>query len=219
MTTNVIAFDPCLHFDPATVVLSCGSHRGDFVGDCCLVEAANQATVCCPALAEQFGKAEQFDDDHPSISRVVRSFAIGLNDAWTADSWMAKHPDDWKRLLPYVTSILGTKTTAKDETTRAWMATDWLARVYTPTWLRLAGLAEHAQLLEGLARIVDAETSMAAQSTLGNARAAAGDAAWDAAGAAAGDAAGAALYPTVRILQDSALVLFDEMIAVGRARA
>ena len=49
--------------------------------------------------------------------------------------------------------------------------------------------------------------------------AAARDAAWDAAGAAARDAAGDCLRPVVVELQKSALVLLDDMIAVGRKDA
>ena len=51
------------------------------------------------------------------------------------------------------------------------------------------------------------------------ARDAAWDAAWDAARAAAGDAAGAALAPTVKTLQQSALQLVDRMIAVGQVQS
>lgn len=36
---------------------------------------------------------------------------------------------------------------------RGWMALDWLVRVHTPPWLRLAGLDEHADRLAGFAEI------------------------------------------------------------------
>jgi hypothetical protein len=88
--------------------------------------------------------------------------------------------------------LVGTATTDADEEARAWMATDWLARVHTPAWLRLAGLTAEAQALEACARIVDATTARSAQPALDRAReasAAARDAAWAAAWAAAWDAA------------------------------
>ena len=95
------------------------------------------------------------------------------------------------------------------------MATDWLARVHTPAWLRLAGLTEEAQALESCARIVDAVTARAAQPMLDAAREK-GAAARAAARAAAWDAAWAALQPTVETLQASAVDLMQAMCAVGR---
>jgi hypothetical protein len=215
-----VAFpNDCADFDPKTVHLSNGAHGTVFTGEVCLVEASNRATVCCPTIGKKYGKAKKFTDDHPSISRVVRAFAIGLNDAW--------NDEDRQRLRPYVTRILGTKTTKEDEETRAWMATDWLARVHTPAFLRLAGLPEHAQALESLARIVDTTTARAAQPSLdaaesaaeSAARSAAGSAAESAARSAARSAAGSASRPTVELLQSSALELLDRMIAVGQSEA
>jgi hypothetical protein len=187
MSTETI--DPCTDFDPKTVHLAHGSHGSTFQGETCLVEASCLATMCCTTLAEKYGKAKTFGDDHPSISRVIRSYAIGLNDAWDDETR--------QRLRPYVTKILGTNTSSEDEETRAWMATDWLARVHTPAWLRLAGLTEHAQALESLARIVDATTARSAQPSLDAARSAS-DAARAAAGAAASDAAWAAAWAAAR---------------------
>jgi hypothetical protein len=215
-----VAFpNDCADFDPKTVHLSNGAHGTVFTGEVCLVEASNRATVCCPTIGKKYGKAKKFTDDHPSISRVVRAFAIGLNDAW--------NDEDRQRLRPYVTRILGTKTTKEDEETRAWRATDWLARVHTPAFLRLAGLPEHAQALESLARIVDTTTARAAQPSLdaaesaaeSAARSAAGSAAESAARSAARSAAGSASRPTVELLQSSALELLDRMIAVGQSEA
>src|SRR5690606_35259 len=98
-----------------------------------------------------------FADDHPSISRVIRAYVMSLNDAW----------DDEQRqvLKPFAAKILCTATGDADEQTRAWMAVDWLVRVHTPAFLRLAGLEEHARALEGLARIADATLARAAQPT------------------------------------------------------
>ncbi len=179
--------------------LKSGNHPGDFHGECCLVEKANRIATCVPAFRERYGKAA-FADDHPSISRVVRSMATGLNDMrWESDEKRTEALD------PFTILILGTKTTEADEQIRAWMATDWLVRVYTPAWLRLAGLTAEAESLEGLARIVDATLAREAQPTINAAReksaaarAAARDAAGDAARDAAGDAAGAAAWDAAR---------------------
>lgn len=196
------------------ISLSHGAHGRIFRGECCLVECANRIAareIVAPDFTPRCDlSAADFADDHPSISRVIRAFAIGLNDAW--------NDTDRQRLKPYAVRILCTKTTAADEETRAWLAVDWLARVHAPAFLRLAGLEEPARALEGLARIVDGVTCAAAQPTLEEARkarAAARDAAW-----AARDAARAAAWeeikPTVEALQVSALGLLDAMIQVGQ---
>src|SRR5579872_5139702 len=134
---------------------------------------------------------EPWSDAPVCVSRVCRAFAINWNDCM--------NDEDRQMLVPLIPKFIGTATTEHDEQTRAWMAADWLVRVHTPAWLRLAGLTEHAQALEGIARIIDAVTSRAAQPPLDKARsasaaarAAEGAAAGDAAGAAAGDAAWAA---------------------------
>src|SRR5689334_12746839 len=99
MSTSVKDLDCENGFDPMTFHLASGSHGNAYHGECCAVELANRATVLCPTLREKFGAAQQFSDDHPSISRVIRSYVIGLNDAWDDDTR--------QRLRPYVTRILG----------------------------------------------------------------------------------------------------------------
>jgi hypothetical protein len=197
--------------------------------------AASQQQACVMELAAYLAN-EPWSDAPACVSPVITAFLVSWNDAL---------PDaDRERLLkPLAWQVLGTKTTDADEETRAWMATDWLVRVQAPAWLRLAGLAEHAQALEALARISDATLARAAQPTVeaarhasaaardaawdaarDAARAAARDAAWDAARAAARDAARDAawdaasvrLAPTVAALQASALELVHAMIAVGK---
>ena len=169
--------------------------------------------------------------DHPSCaSRVIGAFLRNWNDSMgDADRQMLK---------PLIPRLVGTAASAKVETKRAWMATDWLARVQAPAWFRLANRIELAESLEGLSELVDAKSATAAQPTLDAARdaawdaardaarAAARDAARDAAGAAAWaaardaawDAAGGALRPTVVTLQRSALELVVKMIEVQSAR-
>lgn len=159
--------------------------------------------------------------DHPECaSPVIGQFLRTWND---------RLDDDARQMLkPYITRLVGTKTSAEDEETRAWLATDWLARECAPAFMRLAGLTEQAELVEALAPITSTQTAKDAQPTLraaqkasAAARDAAGDAAgaaaWAAAGAAAGAAARAALAPTVKELQASALLLLDRMIEVGKA--
>jgi hypothetical protein len=214
--------DDCDGFNFDALLLKHGAHGSAFAGECCLVEAANRLTVCKVELREKYGAAETFTDDHPSISRVIRSFSIAFNDGIK---------DDQRRtdlLKPYAVKILGTKTNAADEETRAWMATDWLVRVHTPAWLDLAGLSEHAASLRSLAPLTSSEIALAAQQTIRNAadasyaagaaagdaaRAAAGDAAWAAAGAAARAAAWDAAWDAARA------AAWDAAWAAARAAA
>ena len=145
--------------------LSSGSHGSHFGGECCLVEKANRIATCVPAFRERYGAADRFADDHPSVSRVVRAMAIGLNDLpWESDEARTAALDR------FTIAILGTATTEADETTRAYMACDWLIRVYAPAWLRLAGLTAEAQALEQLARVADAATVSAARPVIDAAR-------------------------------------------------
>ncbi|HCT57219.1 MAG TPA: hypothetical protein DGD08_08405 [Gemmatimonas aurantiaca] len=183
----------------------------------------------CVMEAVAYIAGEPWSDQPQCVSPVIAAFCRNWNDN-------LPEPPRTELLRPLVPLLMGTRTTEGDEQTRAWMATDWLARVQTPAWLRLAGLTAEAQAIEACARIVDATTARAAQPALDDARtkaaaaraaarAAAWDAAWDAARAAAGAAAGAAardaacqkLAPTVTELQASAVELIRAMCEVGRA--
>jgi hypothetical protein len=156
------------------------------------------------------GKHDSFDDgvclleltswlagepftDHPQcVDPVLAAFGRSWNDA-LGDA-------DRDRLLkPFAAKLIGTASTPDVQDARAFMAADWAVRVFTPAWLRLAGLEENAAELEGLKALAsvalcnEAGTAIQrARDSAAAARAAAGDAAWDAAGAAAWDAAGAA---------------------------
>ncbi len=122
------------------------------------------------------------------------------------------------------------------------MAQDWYIREFTPTWLELAGLGDHAATLRGLNEILSdadisgAQTALSAAWSAAESAArsaawsaaesaarsaaesaawsAAESAAWSAARSAAESAANDALEPTVRRLQKSALALVDRMLAV-----
>ena len=202
-----------IEFSLDTVILRSGSHGDQFRGDCCILEASNVATMCIPALRDRFGRASQFMDDHPSVSRVVRQMAIGLNDLkWDSDE------ERTAALRPYITKILGTNTTAEDEIIRAFMCADWVVRSYTPACLRLAGLTSEAQLLEGLSRIIDVETLRAAQPSLEAAADSADKAARDAMAAMAAMAARAARAARDAMAAKAARVARVAMAAMG-ARA
>jgi hypothetical protein len=130
----------------------------------------------------------------PVIAAFLRSWNDGLDDQTR------------QRLKPYIPRLVGTKGTKRQEEKRAWMATDCLAREYVPAFLRLAGLTEHAEALEGLAALTTTKRAEKAQPTLAAAgdaaraaaRVATRDAARAAARAAAGDAARAAARVATR---------------------
>src|SRR4051812_26835847 len=93
---------------------------------------------------------EPWSDRPTCASPVITSFLISWNDAM--------NDTDRQMLKPYIPRLVGTRTSKKDETIRAWMLTDWLARECAPGFLRLAGLTEQAELVEKLAPLVDAKT-------------------------------------------------------------
>jgi hypothetical protein len=189
--------------------LSRGSH----------VSPSNGLVEACVMEAVSYVAGEPFSDHPDCASTVITSFLISWNDSMS--------DKDRQMLKPYIPRLVGTRTTAKDEETRAWMLTDWLARECAPAWMRLAGLIAQAEALEALAPLTSTETARKAQPVLDASRAdsaaagvaarvAAGDAARVAARVAARDAARVALAPTVTTLQTSALLLLDRMIEVGR---
>jgi hypothetical protein len=156
-----------------TIALAQGAHAPDS-GQMCAMEAA------------AYIAGEPWSDSPQCVSPVIAAFLRSWNDAL---------PDETRTALlrPLLPLVIGTRTTDADEETRAWMATDWLVRVHTPAWLRLAGLTDHAQALESFARIADATVAGNAQRTIDAARAAARASAlttaWDSAWDAARDAA------------------------------
>ncbi len=161
-----------------TMTFASGAHDPES-GQMCVMEAA------------AYIAGEPWSDHPQCVSPVIAAFLRSWNDSL---------PDETRTALlrPLLPLVIGTRTTDADEETRAWIATDWLVRVHTPAWLRLAGLTDHAQALESLARIADATVAGNAQRTINASRVAARAAAWDAAGdaarAAAWDAAGYAAW-------------------------
>ena len=145
---------------------------------------------------------------HPQCAcPVITAFMVSWNDSLNSE-------DRNRLVLPLITKTVGTRSTQEVEQRRAIMATDWLIRVHTPAWLRLAGLKDQANVLAGLPEITDVagfapimEPLKAIRKDAAAARAAARDAAWD----AAWDAARDALKPTVAELQASASDLITRM--------
>lgn len=166
-----------MSLDLDSIVLDVGSHDPDS-GAGCVMEWAS-------VLA-----GEEWSDSPRCTSPVIAAFLRSWNDAL---------PDDERQALKrYIPRLVGTNAGREIDERLAWMAADWLVRVQAPAWLRLAGLAEQATLLEELPEVT-AETCpsilpalQAVRSEAAAARAAAGAAAWDAAWTAAGDAARAA---------------------------
>jgi hypothetical protein len=170
----------------------------------------------CIMEAVAFVAREPWSDSPACASKVIGAFLRAWNDAMDDDTR--------DRLLrPLIQRLIGTAGDDKLENRRATIAADWLVRVHTPAWLRLAGLTAHADALSALHEITDFATCPslmqildAARKDAAAARAAARDAAWAAARAAAWaaarDAAWAVLKETVATLQSSALDLVNRMI-------
>ena len=58
-------------------------------------------------------------------------------------------------LLPLIPKLVGTRGSKALESRRATMAADWLVRMHTPAWLRLAGLTAQADALANFPEITD----------------------------------------------------------------
>lgn len=158
----------------------------------------------CMMEAVAYIADEPFSDRPECASPVLGSFLRGWND-------QLDH-EDRQRLKPYIPEVVGTADDGQDDE-RAWLLVDYLIRTYTPAWLDLAGLDEHAAALREHPRI-DSEERVASVTPLiqpakQDAWGAAGGAAWGAAGAAAWGAAWDALEPTVEELQAH---VWDELL-------
>lgn len=165
--------------DLSTITLARGMH--DTPGDgMCLLEAA------------AYLAGEPFSDHPQCVCPVLAAFGRSWNDSL----------DDQTRnrlLKPFLPRLLNTRSTPDVQDRRAFMAADWAVRTYTPAWLRLAGLNDHADALADLPELTSVQAFRDARA-----------AARDAARAAARDA----LAPTVADLQAAAHELVDRMIAV-----
>ena len=180
----------------------------------------------CVMEAVAYVAGEPWSDKPECACPIISSFLRSWNDALPTDA-------DRDRLLkPLIPKLVNTRGDKALEEKRALMAADWLVRVNTPAWLRLAGLTTHADALSALPEITSFKQVPSIRGPIETARkdaaaaraaawdaardaawAAARAAAWDAAWAAARDAARAKLSVTVSELQNSALELVERMIA------
>jgi len=111
-------------------------------------------------------------DEVPAcVCPVIGKMIIGLNDA---------APATRVALLFRLPAIIGTRGRPALSRARAYLARDWLIRVYTPAWLdRVPSLVPHAAAIRALGEIVDRESAVMAGPVMRAARDAARDA-WDA---------------------------------------
>ena len=149
----------------------------------------------CILEAVAFVAGEPWSDHPECACPIIGAFLRSWNDSLPTDA-------DRDRLLkPLIPDLVGSKSTKEVEQKRALLCADWLIRVNTPTWLRLAGLTVHADALEALPEITAFAQIPSMRGTIEAARDdayKARAAAWDAAGAAARVAAGAAAGDAAR---------------------
>ena len=138
--------------DPITsdYTLAYGTHPNPQDGRCAMEWVAHIA-------------GERHSDQPACVSPVVRALCVALNDGLDCSAR--------QRLRPYLTRTIGTSGDGLDER-RAWMALDWLIRVYAPAWLRRAGLHEDATRLAADDNLASDSCSLVhALDELGDARA------------------------------------------------
>ena len=173
-----------------------------------------QSREMCIMEAVAYVAGEPWSDHPTCASPVISAFLRSYNDLVS---------DQVRQTLkPFIPRLIGTAASESVERRRALMATDWMVRVHTPAWLRLAGLTADADALAGLPEITDTAQFPsikapleAARSNANAAGAAAGAAAWDADWDAAWDAAREKLVPTVLEIQASIPALIERMIAAS----
>jgi len=164
------------------------------------VGAHSPDSTFCVMEAVAFVAGEKWSDAPECACPVISAFLRSWNDSLRTDA-------DRDRLLkPLIPKIIGTRNKDLEER-RSLMAADWLVRVHTPAWLRLAGLTKQAESLEQLPEIISMAQIPSIKGPIEPVRQDA-----YAARDAARDAAWAKLAPTVANLQASALELVERMI-------
>ena len=141
----------------------------------------------CVMEACAYVAGEPWSDEPACACPVIGAFLRSWNDALSSDEVRTR------LLSPLITVLVGTRSTPAIEQRRATMAADWLIRVHTPAWLRLAKLETHAAAMESLPEITDFAQCPLLVPTLNAVRNDA-NADWDAVGDAAGVAAWAASW-------------------------
>ena len=195
----------------STLTLASGGHESPDQGMCFMEAVA--------WLRNSDAEPMDFNDAPRCVAPTIRSCGIGLNDG-IKDAAVRT-----ALLKPLIPVVVGTATTAADEQTRAWLATDFLVRQCLPAWLECAGgekLLAHAANLRASALLTNAEIAQGMQGLLEEAQTDS-VAAWDAAGAAKSysyqvmcDAAMARIKPTADRLNAECADLIRRMAEVGR---
>ena len=129
--------------DVSTITLSAGAHTSPEQGMCIMEAVAWMARL-------------PFSDQPTCTSPLIGALLRPFNDR------LKTNAERNRLLMPLIPLLIGTNTTSADETTRAYMAADWLIRQRAPAFLRVAGFTADAEVLENLARIVDAATARSA---------------------------------------------------------
>lgn len=156
---------------PVDFTLRVGSHATPAEGMCVMEAIAHVA-------------GERHSDTPASACPVIGSFLRVVGD------WMRGAAARTALLLPYVTRVVGTRSTREVERRRAYLLADWACRTILPLALEAAHLDDHASAMRGLDPVVDPVTAHAARDAAMAARDAVAAAyAADAAAAYAGVAA------------------------------
>ncbi|MEO8714397.1 MAG: hypothetical protein ABI369_05235 [Acetobacteraceae bacterium] len=157
--------------------------------------------------AVSFVAGEQWSDHPACACPIISAFLRSWNDAL---------PDDERDALlrPLIPHLLNTRGGPELERRRALMAADWLVRIHTQTWLRLAGLVAQADVVAGLPEITDMAQCPSLMPVLNAVR---NDAAMAAARAAAMDTAEAAWAAAIAATRAAAIM--DTAMAVARTAA
>ena len=176
--------------DLESITLASGSHSAGNPADgdaACLLEVVS------------FVAGEPWSDHPQCVCPTLAAFGRAWNDA-------LPQTDRDRLLKPFIPRLIGTRSTPDVQDRRAFMASDWAVRTYSPVWLRAAGLDDAAASLEALPELSSVELCRSAMPIIAEARKQA-DAAWA--------AAWAALRPHVEMLQASAADLYSRMIEVA----
>ena len=124
--------------DLSTLVLKAGGHTPG--KDMCLLEAAAY-------IAD-----EPWSDRPQCVDPVLAAFGRSWNDDMRTDEERAS-------LKQYIPLLIGTADDPELSQRRSWMALDWLVRVQAATWLRAAGIEQHATALAALPAILNSDSA------------------------------------------------------------
>jgi hypothetical protein len=184
--------------DLDTLTLTSGGHDPDD-GAMCTMEAV------------AYIAGEPWSDHPQCASPVIGAFLR----TWNDDSG----DEQRQELKRYIPRLVNSRGTDAQESERSWMALDWLVRVNTPTWLRLAGLTVQADILASLKPLdVDnCPSILPALEAVRSDAAAAEDAVWVAAWASARAAARDAAWAAVWVAAEDA-VWVAAWVAAGATR-